>query len=85
MNYLTADQALLDRLSGIVEPVEIRAPDGKVLGRYTPELSPEERAAYDRAAELFDPEEIDRIAKEPGPVYTIEQVMEHLRSLEKPG
>jgi hypothetical protein len=83
MNFLTADQPMLDRLSGIVEPVEIRDPSGKVLGCYTPRLSPEEEEAYARAAELFDPEELDRIEKDPRPLCTHEQVMEHLHSLEK--
>jgi hypothetical protein len=83
MNYLTADQPLLERLTGIVEPVEIRDPDGNVMGTYTPALSPEEQEAYRQAAELFDHDEIDRIENDPGPVYSIEQVMEHLDSLGK--
>jgi hypothetical protein len=84
MNYLTADESMLARLRGIVEPVEIRDPAGKLLGRYTPVLTPEEEAAYARAAELFDLEELDRIAATDKGAYTIEQVLEHLRSLEKP-
>ena len=83
MTIVTADQALLQRLTGIVEPVEIRDADGNVMGTYTPALSPEEQEAYRQAAELFDHDEIDRIENEPGPVFTIEQVMEHLDSLEK--
>jgi hypothetical protein len=85
MNYLTADQPMLDRLRGIVEPVEIRDPSGKVLGCYTPRLSKEEEEAYARAAELFDPEELDRIEKDQRPLRSFEQVMERLSSLEKHG
>ncbi|HVS39023.1 MAG TPA: hypothetical protein VMS17_25920 [Gemmataceae bacterium] len=83
MNYLTADQPLLERLEGIMEPVEIRGPDGKVLGTFTPALSPEEQEAYRQAAALFDPEELDRIEKEGGPYYTTAEVLAYLESLEK--
>ena len=62
MGFIVADDALLARLYGIVEPVEIRGPDGKVLGHYTPVLSPEQEAFYARAAELFNVEEAERIA-----------------------
>lgn len=85
MNHLTADQPLLERLEGIMEPVEIRDPDGRVLGTFTPALAPEEEEAYRKAAELFDPAELDRIEREGGPVYTIEQVWEYIHSMEKPG
>lgn len=36
MNRVTADRPLLERLEGIMEPVEIRDPDGRVLGRFHP-------------------------------------------------
>jgi hypothetical protein len=62
MNFLTADDAMLAQLQGIVQPVEIRDPSGKVLGHYTPLLSPEEAEAYEKAAAMFDWEEIERIA-----------------------
>ena len=41
MNYLIAHEAMVARLTGIVEPVEIRDPAGKVLGKFTPEVSAE--------------------------------------------
>jgi len=53
MNYLTADQALLDRLAGVMDSIEIRDPSGKVLGRYTPVFS-DERERSERAAKYFD-------------------------------
>jgi len=83
MNHLTADQALVERLAGIVEPVEIRDPDGKVMGTYTPVLSPEDQEAYRQAAAMFDPEELDRIEKAGGPYYTTAEVLAYLESLEK--
>jgi len=53
MNYLTADQALLDRLAGVMESIEIRDADGKVLGRYTPVFA-DEKDMSERAAKYFD-------------------------------
>ena len=86
MNYLTADEELLDRLRGIVEPVEIRDPDGKVLGHYTPVVSPEQRERYEKARQLFDPEEIKRRkAAEHGQGKTTAEVLEYLKSLETQG
>ncbi len=63
MNYLTADQALLERLAGVMEPVEIRDTDGKVLGRYTPVFS-DEKDASERAAKYFDLAEAERTLAE---------------------
>jgi hypothetical protein len=84
MNYLTADDVLLDRLSGIVEPIEIRDVSGKVLGHYTPLLSEEEKEWYARAAELFDMEEMEqRLATERGQGKTTAEVMRYLQSLER--
>ncbi len=48
------------------------------MGTYTPALSPEEEEAYRQAAALFDPAELERIEKEGGPVYSIEQVWKHI-------
>ena len=53
MNHLTADQELLDRLGGVMEPIEIRDADGNLLGRYTPVFR-DEKDAQERAAKYFD-------------------------------
>jgi hypothetical protein len=83
MNYITANEAMENHLRGILEPVEIRNRSGKVLGHYTPLVSPDLKAAYERAAQLFDLEEAERLVRTEKHGYTFEQVMEHLRSLEK--
>lgn len=83
MSHLIADEPLLSQLRGVVEPVEIRDPGGKVLGHYTPVLSEEDDELYRQAAALFDPEEMERIAATETQGYTFDQVMEHLRSLDK--
>jgi hypothetical protein len=83
MGHITADGPLLARLGGLVDPVEIRDEDGKILGVYTPALTPEEAALYARAAELFDWDEAERVAATQREGRTFEQVMEHLRSLDR--
>jgi hypothetical protein len=85
MTTMTADQVWLDRLNGIAEPVEILTPDGRVMGTYTPALSPEEEEAYRQAAALFDPEEIDRIEKSGQTWHTIEDIRHMFDELEKQG
>lgn len=84
MNVLTADETLQDRLRGLVEPVEVRDETGKVLGHYTPVVSPEDAALYEKAKRLFDPEEIkrrkERARGETG--CTLDQIMERLRAME---
>jgi hypothetical protein len=86
MNYLTADGAILERLESIMESVEVRDPSGKVLGHFTPAVSIEELARYEEAKKLFDPTEVKRRKEaEHGCGYTIEQVLEHLKSLETSG
>ncbi len=59
MKYLTADRALLDRLAGVMEPVEIRDPDGKVIGRFTPVFT-DEKERNERGARYFDLAEAER-------------------------
>jgi hypothetical protein len=83
MEHIVADEALLSRFHGFMEPVEIRDPEGNLIGVYTPNVTPEMKAMYERAVELFDWEEIDRRRKNPGKMYTYEEVMARLRSLEQ--
>lgn len=86
MNHLTADEDLLDRLRGIVEPVEIRDPEGKLLGVYTPHVTAEVRALYERAKSLFNPAEVKRRAEaEKGQGAPLSEVWERLRAVEKKG
>ncbi|HJT77069.1 MAG TPA: hypothetical protein VJ739_07675 [Gemmataceae bacterium] len=83
MNFITADDELRNRLGGIVEPIEIRDTDGRVLGVYTPVLTPEEQAFYARVHELFDMDEIDRIEREErGQGRPLAELWERLRESE---
>jgi hypothetical protein len=63
MTHLTADQALVERLAGVMEPVEIRDSSGKVLGRYTPVFS-DENERSERAAKYFDLADAERTLAE---------------------
>jgi hypothetical protein len=86
MNYITADNAILDRLEGILEPVEIRHPSGKVLGHYRPVRAPAEAERYEQVKGLFDLKEAERVAAvERGLGCTSAEVMRHLKSLEPKG
>jgi hypothetical protein len=64
MGHLVADENMLTRLGGIVTPIEIRDPDGKVLGHYTPVVSPELAAMYEKAKAMIDIKEIERRLRE---------------------
>ena len=70
MNHLTADQPLLERLEGIMEPVEIRDADGRVLGDFHPGTGTGGRGSLPEGRGTIDPAELDRIEREGGPVYT---------------
>jgi hypothetical protein len=86
MTVLIADEVFLARLRGVVEPVEIRDPSGKLLGHYTPALTPEEAARYAQIKGLFDLEEAERIlAGERDQGRPLAEIWEEIRSPEKRG
>jgi hypothetical protein len=84
MNHLTADQVLLERLAGVMAPVEIRDGSGKVLGRFTPVFSDEEERR-ERAAKYFDLAEAERALAEDPKGCSHAEVWEHIRALENKG
>ena len=61
MVILTADGSLQNLLQGVKEPAEVRDKSGKVLGHYTPVVTAEEAAWYEKAKKLFDLEEAERV------------------------
>jgi hypothetical protein len=61
MVILTADGPLQNLLQGVKEPAEVRDKNGKILGHYTPVLTPEEAAWYEKAKKLFDLDEAERV------------------------
>jgi hypothetical protein len=64
MNYVTIDADFCDHLRGILETVELRDANGKMLGHFTPSVSMEELALYEKAKKLFDPAETKRRLEE---------------------
>jgi len=82
MTVIIADQELQDALAGLKEKTEVRDASGNLLGYFTPRQV-EEELLYQYAEETFDPDEIQRQLSTQTSGFTIEQVMEHLSSLEK--
>jgi len=77
MNHLTADQVLLDRLAGVMEPAKIRDSGGKVLGRFTPVFS-EEQERRERAEKYFDLAEAERTVAEESKGSSLPEVWERI-------
>jgi len=82
MTPITASRELQDALAGVKEKTEVRDTSGNLLGYFMPRQV-EEELLYQYAEENFDPDEIQRLLSTQKDGFTIEQVMEHLRSLEK--
>jgi hypothetical protein len=78
MNYLTIDPEFCDHLRGVLETVELRDASGKVIGQFTPSISAEERALYEKAKTLFDPAEIERRLEKTDKRVPHEEVMRRL-------
>jgi hypothetical protein len=85
MYHLTADQELLDRLAGIMEPAEIRDANGKVIGRFTPVFA-DENDKNERAERYFDLAGAERdLAEERGPMISHAEAWRRIRSGEIQG
>ncbi len=84
MSTITVEQGLLPLLRQLNEVTEVRDSKGQLLGYFTP-ATQEHARLYAKAFAMLDSEELkrrkQRNAGHPG--FTIEQVMQHLQSLEK--
>ena len=86
MNILTANEAVENFFRDVVNPVEIRAPSGELLGHFTPAMSAEEAEWYSKAIKLFDLEDAERIlTTQRNQGRPLEEVKQRLRSLENQG
>ena len=84
MTVLTVNEALQVLLTGANGPAEIRDMSGQLLGYFTPP-GREEDLLYQQAEKLFDPVEFVRLKREEhGKGLSFDQVIAHLKSLEKP-
>jgi hypothetical protein len=80
MNRLIiADEAMQKKLGTGPEPVMICAPDGTVLGYFTPSGPQEKLKLQPQISE----EEMARRMADPSPGYTTEEVLQYLKSLKK--
>jgi len=80
MNYIIADEEMVNWLRGFLEPLEIREPNGRVLGHYTPVVPSDLLEAYARAEKLFDPVETQRLSeREAGPGRPLRDILRELQ------
>ena len=83
MTVVIADESLHNKLANITEMVEVHDAVGNLLGFFSPRQW-EEELLYQHARRVFDLDEIRRRATEEMEGFSIEQVMQHIQSLEKP-
>jgi len=83
MSRISVSEFTLDVLTGLGEPVEVCDDTGKVLGRYIPDGSRDDRELYDQARRLFDFAEADRRMATEKQGLSIEQVRQRLSELEQ--
>ncbi len=84
MEHITADEAMASHLGGLLEPVEVRDQHGKLLGVYTPHVTPELLAQYKKVIQSLDLDEIMRVAEEQkGQGGPLSEVWKRIHALEK--
>ncbi|MBN9120115.1 MAG: hypothetical protein J0I06_13275 [Planctomycetes bacterium] len=76
---IIADEAMQKKLGTGGEPVMICAPDGTVLGYFTPTPPPQKL----KLEPQISVEELERRRADPSPGYTTEEVIAYLKSLKK--
>jgi hypothetical protein len=81
MTTLIANEVVQAFLAQARERSEVRGANGELLGYYEPRQETEAEL-YERVKKLFDLDELKRRKATEQEGYTIDQVMEHLRSLE---
>jgi hypothetical protein len=86
MNFIMLDPQQAAFLAQATERIEIRGPDGTVLGSFYPD-SRAHAAAHPNNREIYPFTEVEiaeakRRSLSDGPRYITQQVLDHLRSLE---
>jgi hypothetical protein len=79
MTRIILDASVSSKLSNLIEAVEICDPYGRVLGRFIPRIDMSE---WEPVSPDVSEEELDR-REQSEEWYTTEQVLAHLKSLEK--
>jgi hypothetical protein len=81
MSFVIQDQRAVDTFATATQPIELTAPDGRVLGQFVP-VEPSKKMSFPEFG--MTDEEIFRIDNDPNMKwYTAEEVMERLRQLRK--
>jgi len=81
MSFVIQDQQALDTFARATDPIELKAPDGRVLGQFVP-VEPSKKMSFPEFG--MTDEEIVRMDNDPNTKwYTAEEVMERLRQLRR--
>jgi hypothetical protein len=82
MNYIILDPTQTASVAAATDPLEVRAPDGTVLGFIHPKRPAAAEPREDPDFSAADIAEAKRRLASNSPRYTTQQVLDHLRSLE---
>jgi len=81
MSFVINDPTAVSTFATAKDPIELKAPDGRVLGRFVP-VEPSRKMSFPEFG--MTDEEIFRMDNDPNTVwYTADAVMERLRQLRK--
>ena len=81
MRQLIADDNLRQKLETLDEQAEVRSPEGRLIGFFTP-VTPAEEELYRRAAAEIDPQEVLRRKESGADGLSTEEVLDHLTRLD---
>jgi hypothetical protein len=81
MSVIIRDQQAIETLAKALAPIEVKAPDGRVLGQFVP-VGPGEKMTYPELG--ITDAELERRANDPNVRwYTADEVMERLGQLRR--
>jgi hypothetical protein len=80
MSYLTLDEKMAARFSGINETTELRTEEGKVLGTYVPAVSPEQSVCQVEVNSPFDLDLAERDLQAGLKGRSLEEIWKSLRA-----
>jgi hypothetical protein len=81
MSFVIRDQQAIETFAKAREPIEVKAPDGRVLGQFVP-VEPGKKMSYPELG-ITDEEFERRVNDRTVRWYTPDEVMARLRSLRK--